>query len=79
MRGRSAGAETTVRAVVASTSPQSATSNLVPLFSPVERRIQEQATLRSAIAKRNFGQIYICGRGYYAQCYLFAETDVEIS
>jgi hypothetical protein len=61
MSGRSAGAEATVRAVVASTSPQSATLNLVPLFSPDERRIQEQATLRRAIAKRNWCQI--CGWG----------------
>src|SRR5271170_4937081 len=63
MRGRSAGAEATVRAVVASTSPQSATSNLVPSFSPYDRRIQEQATLRSAIAKRNWCQIYSWGGG----------------
>lgn len=53
MRGRSAGAETTHRAVVASMTAQSATSNFVPSFNPYERRTQEQATLSKATANRS--------------------------
>jgi hypothetical protein len=53
MSGRSAGAEATQRAVVASMTAQIPTLNFVPLLKPYERRMQAHIKLNMAIAKRN--------------------------